>query len=85
MRQQRESMTLETTVAYRDETTDLYYEMCCIRAMSGRAIPASLREVAPLDPPCSGCGVYILGQAQLWWGKALSRREKGNHDDATII
>jgi hypothetical protein len=70
------SHTLESTVAYRDELTDLYYEDICISRMKGRAIPASLREVAPLDPRCAGCGISILGQSTLWWGNELLRREQ---------
>lgn len=75
MQQQRASLTLASIVAYRDATTDRYYERCCVGAMTGRAVPASLREVAPLDPGCAGCGVPILGQAQLSWGRTLLHRE----------
>lgn len=70
------SLTLASTVAYCDATTDCYYERCCIGLMQGRAIPAPLREVGPLDPVCAGCGVFILGQAQKWWYQELLRREQ---------
>jgi hypothetical protein len=60
------SRTFESTVVYRDELTDLYYENIYISRMKGRTIPAFLREVAPLDPRCAGCGISILGQSTLW-------------------
>ena len=69
------SLTLDSTVAYCDDATGIYYERRCIGLMTGRARPASLREVAPLDPGCR-CGVHILGQAQLHWGRELLRREQ---------
>ena len=58
-------ITLDSIVAYRDETTDKYYERECIGFMQGRAIPAHLEEVGPLDPGCAGCGVWILSQVEL--------------------
>lgn len=55
-------LTLESIVAYQQEDTGYYFERCCLQDMQGKPVPAMLREVAPLDPGCRGCGVTILSQ-----------------------
>ena len=53
-------LTLDSTVAYRQDDTGYYFERCCLRDMQGKPVSATLREVAPLDPGCRGCGVTYL-------------------------